>query len=259
MTDFAPDAVMSFFEQTQRAKERRARLWGGVAPRRVNKPMPEPEVRSEPVEQKITTLTYGEQPIDPPQISVRLIVQHVAAFYKIPIMEIMSPRRNMQAVWPRWVAMHLARKLTARSLPEIGRRIGGRDHTTVMNGLARVRKTMDADGRLSADVAALAERITRAAAAHRAAAVNDNALPVIEPEPQILIKRRKTFHERTSWTEEMTSALEKRWRRGDDIKDMARYFGVTRKAVIGKAWRMRLPSRRSPANRSYSHFLETRA
>ena len=47
MTDFAPDAVLSFFEQTKRAAERRARLWGKPAPRRVNVSMQQPTVRSE--------------------------------------------------------------------------------------------------------------------------------------------------------------------------------------------------------------------
>ena len=53
---------------------------------------------------------------------------------------------------PRQVAMYLAKKLTPRSLPEIGRRFGGRDHTTVMHAVKRIEELRAADSELNNDV-----------------------------------------------------------------------------------------------------------
>jgi len=56
---------------------------------------------------------------------------------------------------PRQVAMYLAKKLTPRSLPEIGRRFGGRDHTTVMHAVKRIEELRASDREIDADVTAL--------------------------------------------------------------------------------------------------------
>ena len=52
--------------------------------------------------------------------------------------DILSQRRHRSVVWPRQIGMYLAKQLTSRSLPEIGRRFGNRDHTTVLHAIRKI-------------------------------------------------------------------------------------------------------------------------
>ena len=63
-----------------------------------------------------------------------------------------SARRARSVARPRQVAMYLAKQLTSRSLPEIGRKFGNRDHTTVMHAVSRVGELMERDGAFAEDV-----------------------------------------------------------------------------------------------------------
>ena len=62
----------------------------------------------------------------------------IADFYKLDPRDFQSQQRSRRVARPRQVAMFLAREITARSLPEIGRRFGGRDHTTVLHACRRI-------------------------------------------------------------------------------------------------------------------------
>lgn len=70
--------------------------------------------------------------------SIDDIQRKTAEFYKLEVRDFHSPQRARRVARPRQVAMYLARKLTTRSLPEIGRRFGGRDHTTVLHACRRI-------------------------------------------------------------------------------------------------------------------------
>ena len=63
-----------------------------------------------------------------------------------------SPRRSRSVARPRQIAMYLAKSITSRSLPEIGRKFGGRDHTTVMHGVKRIEELKIQDGQVAEDV-----------------------------------------------------------------------------------------------------------
>ena len=63
-----------------------------------------------------------------------------------------SARRSRSVARPRQVAMYLAKQLTSRSLPEIGRKFGGRDHTTVMHAVKKVDELKDIDSSFAEDV-----------------------------------------------------------------------------------------------------------
>ena len=63
-----------------------------------------------------------------------------------------GPKRLRTYARPRQIAMYLAKYLTSRSLPEIGRRFGGRDHTTVMHGVKRIEELKSKDGQVAEDV-----------------------------------------------------------------------------------------------------------
>jgi chromosomal replication initiator protein len=79
------------------------------------------------------------------RITVEEIQRKTAEFYKLDLRELHSPRRARRVARPRQVAMYLARELTSRSLPDIGRRFGGRDHTTVLHACRRIEELCRAD------------------------------------------------------------------------------------------------------------------
>lgn len=72
------------------------------------------------------------------KISIQKIVKEVSRFFSIPINDILSAKRNKFISHARQLAMFLARELTSSSLPQIGRGIGGRDHTTVMYAVSKI-------------------------------------------------------------------------------------------------------------------------
>ena len=72
------------------------------------------------------------------KLSIEEIQRKAAEFYKLDMRDFVSTQRSRRVARPRQIAMYLARKLTERSLPDIGRRFGGRDHTTVLHACKTV-------------------------------------------------------------------------------------------------------------------------
>jgi chromosomal replication initiator protein len=86
------------------------------------------------------------------RVTIEEIQRKVAEHYNIRLTDMSSARRSRQVARPRQVAMYLAKQLTSRSLPEIGRRFGNRDHTTVMHAVSRVSQLMATDAAFAEDV-----------------------------------------------------------------------------------------------------------
>lgn len=91
------------------------------------------------------------------RISVEDIQKQVAGHYNIKVSDMHSARRSRAVARPRQVAMYLAKRFTSKSLPEIGRRFGGKDHTTVMHAVKRVEELMASDSEFSQDVELLSK------------------------------------------------------------------------------------------------------
>lgn len=89
---------------------------------------------------------------DTARVRIEDILKIVARHYKVPRNELLSARRSRDVVRPRQIAMYLAKALTSRSLPEIGRRFGGRDHTTVLHSVRKVEQLMSEDGELTQEI-----------------------------------------------------------------------------------------------------------
>jgi chromosomal replication initiator protein len=89
------------------------------------------------------------------QVTIDEIQRKVAEYYNIRLSEMLSERRARNIVRPRQIAMYLAKEMTRNSLPEIGRRFGGRDHTTVMHGIRKVEELMLDDHQIEEDVTRL--------------------------------------------------------------------------------------------------------
>jgi len=87
-----------------------------------------------------------------PRVRIEDILRIVSRHYKVPRTELLSSRRSRDVVRPRQIAMYLAKSLTSRSLPEIGRRFGGRDHTTVLHSVRKVEQLMKDDGDLCQEI-----------------------------------------------------------------------------------------------------------
>ncbi|MGZ9107245.1 MAG: chromosomal replication initiator protein DnaA [Micavibrio sp.] len=86
------------------------------------------------------------------RITIDEIQRKVAEHYNIRLPDMHSARRARNVARPRQVAMYLAKQLTSRSLPEIGRKFGGRDHTTVMHAVRKVEELMRDDTQIAQDV-----------------------------------------------------------------------------------------------------------
>jgi chromosomal replication initiator protein len=86
------------------------------------------------------------------KLTIDEIQRKVAEHYALKMSDLLSARRAREVARPRQVAMYLAKKLTPRSLPEIGRRFGGRDHTTVMHAVKRIEELRATDREVDADV-----------------------------------------------------------------------------------------------------------
>ena len=80
-----------------------------------------------------------------PELTSRSVSELVSAQFKLSLEELRSRSRKRSVAFPRQVAMYLCKQLTSRSLPEIGRRFGGRDHTTVMYAYDKIRKEVEGE------------------------------------------------------------------------------------------------------------------
>lgn len=88
------------------------------------------------------------------------IQKTVADYYKLRVADILSKRRTRNVARPRQVAMALAKELTHHSLPEIGDAFGGRDHTTVLHAVRKIKELRETDHRIDEDFAKLVRIIT---------------------------------------------------------------------------------------------------
>ncbi|MCL5777675.1 chromosomal replication initiator protein DnaA [Limibaculum sp. FT325] len=86
------------------------------------------------------------------KVTIDEIKRRVADHYNLRLSDLVSARRARAVARPRQVAMYLAKTLTSKSLPEIGRGFGGRDHTTVIHAVKKIESLRESDGQLSEDV-----------------------------------------------------------------------------------------------------------
>ncbi|HET7413816.1 MAG TPA: chromosomal replication initiator protein DnaA [Pararhizobium sp.] len=109
----------------------------------------EPELTIERVDEFLGHLVNTG---DPKRVRIEDIQRVVARHYNVSRQELVSNRRTRVIVKPRQIAMYLAKTLTPRSFPEIGRRFGGRDHTTVLHAVRKIEDLISKDTKLSHEV-----------------------------------------------------------------------------------------------------------
>ena len=99
------------------------------------------------------------RPAEPKRVRIEDIQRIVARQYNVSRADLLSSRRTANVVRPRQVAMYLAKVLTLRSLPEIGRRFGGRDHTTVLHAVRKIETLAGNDTTLAEEIESLKRQL----------------------------------------------------------------------------------------------------
>jgi chromosomal replication initiation ATPase DnaA len=104
----------------------------------------------------------GNEPLTPflPRLTCTQIIHATADYFGLTELDMVSARRTANVLYPRMVAMYIARTQTPCSTPMIGQRFGGRDHTTVLNAIHNAEeKIKSGDAKFAADVAAIKQQL----------------------------------------------------------------------------------------------------
>ncbi|MDR6755036.1 chromosomal replication initiator protein [Mycoplana sp. BE70] len=109
----------------------------------------EPQLTVERVDELLAHLVAAGEPR---RVRIEDIQRVVAKHYNVSRQELVSSRRTRVVVMPRQIAMYLSKTLTPRSFPEIGRRFGGRDHTTVLHAVRKIEDLIAGDTKLSHEI-----------------------------------------------------------------------------------------------------------
>ena len=134
------------------------RRWRKPVPASSETPAPEqPVTETKPPDKcderawTITICGVADLPRRPP--SMNEIMRAVAVEYRVTVIDIVSARRAKKVVLPRHIAMLLARRLTHLSMPQIGRHLGNRDHTTILHGVRSIEQKLASDTALAEVIA----------------------------------------------------------------------------------------------------------
>lgn len=92
------------------------------------------------------------QGVEPRRIKIEDILRIISRHFGVSKHDLLSQRRHRSVVWPRQIGMYLAKQLTHRSLPEIGRRFGNRDHTTVLHAIRKIEGVIAGDAGLRDEI-----------------------------------------------------------------------------------------------------------
>ncbi|HVK92889.1 MAG TPA: chromosomal replication initiator protein DnaA [Mycoplana sp.] len=109
----------------------------------------EPQLTVERVDELLAHLVAAGEPR---RVRIEDIQRVVSKHYNVSRQELVSSRRTRVVVMPRQIAMYLSKTLTPRSFPEIGRRFGGRDHTTVLHAVRKIEDLIASDTKLSHEI-----------------------------------------------------------------------------------------------------------
>jgi hypothetical protein len=131
-----------------------------IAPVAPPSPPPEPElVKPQPIRVFVSTHFVGGGGIIGTYPSIESIIKYVSATFGVSVLDIKAARRTNNIVLPRQIAVYIATQMTLRSLPEIGRRFGGRDHTTVLHAKKKIARLIECDPHFAEIVARLMDEI----------------------------------------------------------------------------------------------------
>jgi len=116
---------------------------------------------AEEVLHNITTQTNGQNQSESGEVNVELIKQIVADYYDLELASMESKKRTQAIAFPRQIAMYLARELTDSSLPKIGDKFGGRDHSTVLHAYNKIEDKVNSEPEFKTTIQQLKEKINQ--------------------------------------------------------------------------------------------------
>jgi chromosomal replication initiator protein len=127
----------------------------------INRLLAHSKLTSQPVTMELAEREVRDliRPQEPRRVKIEDIQRIVARQYNVSRADLLSSRRTANVVRPRQVAMYLAKTLTLRSLPEIGRRFGGRDHTTVLHAVRKIENLVGNDTALADEIEVLKRQL----------------------------------------------------------------------------------------------------
>ena len=149
-----PPAVLSFIAKSVTHNGRD--LEGALNRLLANSKLTGQPVTLEMAEREVRDLI---RPQEPRRVMIEEIQRIVARRYNVSRADLLSSRRTANVVRPRQIAMFLAKTLTLRSLPEIGRRFGGRDHTTVLHAVRKIENLVHTDTALAEEIELLKRQL----------------------------------------------------------------------------------------------------
>jgi chromosomal replication initiator protein len=149
-----PDAVLAFIAKSVTHNGRD--LEGALNRLLAHSKLTAQPVTLEMAEREVRDLI---RPQEPKRVKIEDIQRVVARQYNVSRADLLSSRRTANVVRPRQVAMYLAKTLTLRSLPEIGRRFGGRDHTTVLHAVRKIENLVNTDTSLAQEIELLKRQL----------------------------------------------------------------------------------------------------
>lgn len=141
------DTVLAFL--AERLTESGRELEGAIHRLRASYQLTDEPVTIAVAEQIVRDLMRGTEPR---RVRIDDILRTVSKHYGVNRGDLLSGRRNRSIVRPRQIGMYLAKLLTSRSLPEIGRRFGNRDHTTVLHAIRKIEQLMTDDNQLREEI-----------------------------------------------------------------------------------------------------------
>lgn len=145
-----PEPVIEYL--TSQLTESGRELEGAITRIHASYQLTSQPITIESAEQIIGDLIRGKEPR---RVKIDDILRVVMKHFGVNRGDLLSSRRNRSIVRPRQIGMYLAKSLTARSLPEIGRRFGGRDHTTVLHAIRKIESLLQEDPSLKEEVEVL--------------------------------------------------------------------------------------------------------
>ncbi|MGI6081197.1 MAG: chromosomal replication initiator protein DnaA [Candidatus Avilachnospira sp.] len=95
-------------------------------------------------------------------VTPELIISMVAEHYNITLLDMASPKRNKEIVYPRQIAMYLCREMTSAPLQQIGKCLGGRDHATIINGINKISDELKTNEQLRTQIDIIKKKISPA-------------------------------------------------------------------------------------------------
>jgi len=147
--------------QRLEAKAIKARLYGVWPPKKSYRVEPKPAQTQPPSPHaERDWLNVNSDKVSLPWITTSSVIEVVSEHFGMTRAELLACRRKASIVKARQIAMYLAKTLTLRSLPEIGRRFGGRDHTTVLHAVRKITRLIAEDAGFAAEITTLSMKIT---------------------------------------------------------------------------------------------------